>query len=85
LFGANNLSDADPSHATSAARRAAELDLGDAAADLLRSRLQAVAEATVRAIVVEVPSYANALAGRWGQDSVPFSRLGGSSASSAAG
>ena len=41
--------DADPTrHATPAARGAAELDLGDAATDLLRARLPAVAEDTVR-------------------------------------
>jgi len=60
------LPDADPGHATPAARGAAELDLGDAAVDLLRSRLPAMAEHTVRAIVVEVPAYANALAGPMG-------------------
>ncbi|MBB5867281.1 hypothetical protein F4553_000660 [Allocatelliglobosispora scoriae] len=56
------MSDVDPGHATAAARGAAELDLDDAAAGLLRSRLPAVAEETVRAIVAEVPGYANALA-----------------------
>ena len=59
--------EADPTrHASRTARGAAELDLGEAATGLLRSRLPAVAEDTVRAIIVEVPGYANALAGPMG-------------------
>ncbi len=53
-------------HGSRTARGAAELDLGPVATDLLRSRLPAVAEDTVRAIIVEVPGYTNALAGPMG-------------------
>lgn len=53
-------------HASRTARGAAELDLGDLAIELLRARLPEIAENTVRAIVVEVPGYANALAGQMG-------------------
>ncbi|HEX2175316.1 MAG TPA: helix-turn-helix domain-containing protein [Nocardioidaceae bacterium] len=45
---------------------AAEIDLDEDTVDLLRSRLPAVAEDTVRAVIVEVPGYANALAGPMG-------------------
>ncbi len=59
----------DPTrHASRTARGAAELDLGAAAIELLRSRLPDVAESTVRDIVVEVPGYANALAGPMGEN-----------------
>ena len=61
------MSESDPTrHASRTARGAAELDLGEAATGLLRSRLPAVAEDTVRAIIVEVPGYAGALAGPMG-------------------
>ena len=56
--------DGDPTrHTSRTSLGAAELDLGDATIELLRSRLAGVAENTVRAVVVEVPGYANALAG----------------------
>ncbi len=61
------MAESDPTrHGSRTARGAAELDLGPEATDLLRSRLPAVAEDTVRAIIVEVPGYANALAGPMG-------------------
>ncbi len=61
------MSESDPTrHASRTARGAAELDLGEAAIGLLRSRLPSVAEDTVRAVIVEVPGYANALAGPMG-------------------
>ena len=61
------MSGSDPTrHTSRTARGAAELDLGDTATELLRSRLPEVAEDTVRAIIVEVPGYANALAGPMG-------------------
>jgi hypothetical protein len=61
------LSDTDPTrHASRTARGAAELDLGDTAIELLRSRLPGVAQNTVRAVIIEVPGYANALAGTMG-------------------
>ncbi len=66
-------------HASRTAREAAELDLGEAAIGLLRSQLPSVAEDTVRAVIVEVPGYANALAGPMGaniQDAVQLA-LGG--------
>jgi hypothetical protein len=66
-------------HASRTARGAAELDLGEAAIGLLRSQLPSVAEDTVRAVIVEVPGYANALAGPMGaniQDAVQLA-LGG--------
>jgi hypothetical protein len=68
LCGANNLSDTDPTtrHASRTARGAAELDLGVAAIELLRSRLSDIAEKTVSAIIMEVPGYTNALAGPMG-------------------
>ncbi len=47
-------------------RDAADLELDEATTDLLRSRLPAVAEHTVRAVIVEVPSYAGALSGAMG-------------------
>lgn len=53
-------------HTSRTTRGAAELELGDAATELLRSRLPEVAEDTVRAVVVEVPGYSNALAGPMG-------------------
>jgi hypothetical protein len=69
LFGANTLNDRDATrHASRTAWGAAELDLGEGTVDLLRSRLPAVAEDTVRAVVVEVPGYANALTGPTGAD-----------------
>jgi len=49
-------------------RGAADLDLDEATTELLRSRLPAVAEHTVGAIIVEVPSYADALAGPMGDN-----------------
>ncbi|GAA4344961.1 PucR family transcriptional regulator [Angustibacter luteus] len=52
-----------PSHT---ARGAAELELGQDTLDLLRSRLAAVAEDTVRAITEEVPGYAGAFTGPMG-------------------
>src|SRR6478672_9041440 len=42
---------------------AAELDLGEQTVTLLRSRLPEVAEQTVRAIIVQVPAYTDALSG----------------------
>ena len=70
----------DPTrHASRTARGAADLDLTEAAIGLLRSRLPAVAEDTVRAVIVEVPGYTNALAGPMGaniQDAVQLA-LGG--------
>ncbi|GAB3946784.1 PucR family transcriptional regulator [Kribbella albertanoniae] len=48
------------------ARGAAELDLGEAAIELLRARLPEIAGRTVTAIIVEVPGYTNALAGPMG-------------------
>ncbi|WP_328992821.1 helix-turn-helix domain-containing protein [Kribbella sp. NBC_01245] len=61
------MSDSDPvRHASRTARGAAELDLGEVAIELLRSRLPNVAESTVRAVIVEVPGYTNALAGSMG-------------------
>ena len=47
---------------------AADLRLEDVVVDLLRARLPAVAEHTVAAITVEVPSYAHALTGSMGQN-----------------
>ena len=47
-------------------RDAADLELDEATTDLLRSRLPEVAEHTVRAVTVEVPSYAGALSGAMG-------------------
>ncbi|MGZ8735667.1 MAG: PucR family transcriptional regulator [Nocardioides sp.] len=74
------MSEGDPTrHASRTARGAAELDLTEAAIGLLRSRLPAVAEDTVRAVIVEVPGYTNALAGPMGvniQDAVQLA-LGG--------
>jgi hypothetical protein len=61
------LSDGDPTrHARRTAWGATELDLGEETLDRLRSRLPTVAEETVRAVTVEVPAYANALAGPMG-------------------
>jgi hypothetical protein len=48
------------------ARSAADLRLGDDVADALRAQLPAVAEQTVAAITVEVPSYADAFGGPMG-------------------
>lgn len=48
------------------AREAAELELDEATLQMLRARLPEVAEHTVAAIIVEVPGYANALAGPMG-------------------
>jgi PucR C-terminal helix-turn-helix domain len=74
------LSENDPTrHASRTAWGAAELDLGEGTVDLLRSRLPAVAEETVRAVIVEVPGYANALAGPTGaniQDAVQLALRG---------
>ncbi|WBQ08154.1 PucR family transcriptional regulator [Kribbella sp. CA-293567] len=53
-------------HASRTARGAAELELGDQAVELLRSRLPEIAGLTVTAIIVEVPGYTNALAGPMG-------------------
>jgi hypothetical protein len=67
LFGENKVTDVDPTrHTSRTARGAAELELGGAVIELLRSRLPEVAENTVRAVIVEVPSYTNALAGPMG-------------------
>ena len=61
------MSDADPTrHGSRTARGAAELELGEAAIELLRSRLPDIAENTVTAIIAEVPGYTNALAGPMG-------------------
>ena len=61
------MADTDPvRHASRTARGAAELDLGEAAIDQLRSRLADIAENTVTAIIAEVPGYTNALAGPMG-------------------
>jgi hypothetical protein len=49
-------------------RGAADLDLDAATTDLLRARLPLVAERTVAAVIVEVPSYTNALAGPMGSN-----------------
>ncbi len=74
------MSEGDPTrHTSRTARGAADLDLTEAAIELLRSRLPAVAEDTVRAVIVEVPGYTNALAGPMGaniQDAVQLA-LGG--------
>jgi len=47
---------------------AAALGLDERVVEALRGRLAAVAESTVEAITVEVPSYANALAGPMGEN-----------------
>lgn len=61
------MTDMEPSRDVSrATRRAAELDLDDIVLDVLRSRLPAVAEETIRAVIIEVPGYTNALAGTMG-------------------
>ncbi|MEU4392457.1 helix-turn-helix domain-containing protein [Kribbella sp. NPDC023855] len=61
------MAEIDPArHASRTARGAAELELGEAAVDLLRSRLRDIAGLTVTAIIVEVPAYTNALAGPMG-------------------
>lgn len=60
------VSDDPVRHASRTARGAAELDLGEVAIGLLRSRLPSVAESTVRAVIIEVPGYTNALAGSMG-------------------
>jgi len=53
-------------HTSRTARGAAELNLGEAAIELLRARLPEIAGRTVTAIIVEVPGYTNALAGPMG-------------------
>jgi hypothetical protein len=60
------MSDDPVQHASRTARGAAELELGDPAVELLRSRLPDIAGLTVTAIIVEVPAYTNALAGPMG-------------------
>lgn len=60
------MSDDPAQHASRTARGAAELELGDPAVELLRSRLPEIAGLTVTAIIVEVPAYTNALAGPMG-------------------
>lgn len=61
------MSGTDPTRYTSrTARGAAELNLGEAAIELLRARLPEIAGRTVTAIIVEVPGYTNALAGPMG-------------------
>jgi hypothetical protein len=50
-------------HASDVAAGAAGLDLGDRTLTLLRSRLPAVAELTVQAIIEQVPAYTDALSG----------------------
>ncbi|WP_405061974.1 helix-turn-helix domain-containing protein [Kribbella sp. NBC_01505] len=61
------MSGTDPTrHTSRTARGAAELELGEAAIDLLRARLPEIAGQTVTAIIVEVPGYTNALAGPMG-------------------
>jgi hypothetical protein len=50
------------------ARSAADLRLGDDVSDALRTQLPAVAEQTVAAITVEVPSYADAFGGPMGEN-----------------
>lgn len=56
------MADPDPvRHASRTARGAADLDLGEAAIDELRSRLPDIAGDTVTAIIAEVPGYTNAL------------------------
>ncbi len=52
--------------ASPTAQQAADLRLDPAAVERLRARLPSVAEQTVGAIIVEVPGYANALAGPMG-------------------
>lgn len=74
------MSETDPTrHASRTALGAAELELGEAAIELLRSRLPDIAENTVSAILGEVPGYANALTGQLGpniEDAVQLA-LGG--------
>ncbi|MEU0093213.1 helix-turn-helix domain-containing protein [Kribbella sp. NPDC006257] len=53
-------------HGSRTVRGAADLDLGEPAMELLRSRLGDIAENTVTAIIAEVPGYTNALAGPMG-------------------
>ena len=55
-----------PTGAGRTTRGAADLDLDESTTDLLRASLPAVAERTVRAVIVEVPSYAGALSGAMG-------------------
>ncbi len=63
------MADSDPSGAPGPTTRgAADLDLDAATTDLLRARLPLVAERTVAAVIVEVPSYTNALAGPMGSN-----------------
>ncbi|MGH3354484.1 MAG: PucR family transcriptional regulator [Nocardioidaceae bacterium] len=74
------MTESDPTrHARRTAWGATELDLDEDTLGRLRSRLPTVAEDTVRAVIVEVPAYANALAGPMGtniQDAVQLA-LGG--------
>jgi hypothetical protein len=49
-------------------RGAVDLDLDAVTTDMLRARLPLVAERTVAAVIVEVPSYTNALAGPMGSN-----------------
>jgi hypothetical protein len=65
LFGANNV-DADPVSPTAVG--AADLELDETVATLLRSLLPTVAEQTVAAVIVEVPSYASDLSGQMGRN-----------------
>jgi hypothetical protein len=63
LFGANNV---DPEPVSATAVGAADLELDETVATVLRSLLPTVAEQTVAAIIVEVPSYASDLSGQMG-------------------
>ncbi|HZJ06966.1 MAG TPA: helix-turn-helix domain-containing protein [Nocardioidaceae bacterium] len=64
MFGGNKIATKNPVSTT--ARGAADLELGEQVAATLRARLPTVAEETVAAVVVEVPSYTGALAGEMG-------------------
>lgn len=57
-----------PHDGSRTAREAAELELDPATVEVLRTHLPEVAEDTVAAIIVEVPGYANALAGPMGEN-----------------
>jgi hypothetical protein len=65
LFGANNV-DRDP--VSPVAAGAADLQLDETVATLLRNLLPTVAEQTVAAVIVEVPSYASDLSGQMGRN-----------------
>jgi hypothetical protein len=65
LFGVNNV-EAEPVSPTAAG--AADLELDDSVAAVLRRMLPTVAEQTVDAIIVEVPSYASDLSGQMGRN-----------------